>query len=180
MTEIWKAVVGFEGFYEVSSLGRVRSLDRLTTQKTKGGAYQTRRFKGKILSPALNRKRYNYRYVGLIVQGQQTLRRVAVLVAAAFIGPRPCGSVTCHVNGVSTDDRAENLRYDTPKNNTADMAVHGTKLMGETSPNARLTEAQVRLIKSSTAPADTLAARYGVHPGHINNIRRGERWAHVK
>lgn len=138
-----------------------------------------RRFKGRVLSPEINKKRHNYRYVNLCREGVQTLRRVAVLVAAAFIGPRPEGFVTCHENGISTDDRLNNLRYDTPKNNTADMIKHGTKLVGEQLSQSRLTETDVRHIKTCRLSAEALAYKYGVHPGHINNIRRGVRWAHV-
>lgn len=177
--ERWLPVVGFEGAYEVSDLGNVRSLDRDRLYISKTGGVSSARLKGRVLRPAINTKRGGYRYVNMRVDGQQTLRRVAVLVAEAFIGPRPEGLETCHNDGVALNDRGGNLRYDTPKNNTADKIAHGTHQRGEAVSTARLTEEIVRVIKYGRAPADVLAARYDVHPGHINNIRRGVRWAHV-
>jgi hypothetical protein len=178
--ERWRPVAGYEGLYEVSDFGRVRSLDRKVTQRGKRGCVMTRLLAGRVLSPATNRDRGGYRYVNLHVDGQQCLRRVAVLVAAAFLGPRPFGMETCHRNGVADDDRAENLRYDTPKNNAADRKAHGTHLCGEALPQARLTETDVREILTSSTASEVLAARFSVHPGHINNIRRGVRWSHVR
>lgn len=177
MTEIWKAVVGFEGAYEVSNLGRVRSLDRTIHTVSRRGLAHTKRLKGRVLKPMINKKRHGYRYVNLHRDNEQTLRRVAGLVSAAFIGPRPADKYTCHNDGIVTNDRADNLRYDTPKNNTADMEKHGTLLFGERQKNHILKTVDVEHILSCRTDAATLAARYGVHPGHINNIRRGVRRA---
>lgn len=92
MSEIWKPVVGFDGYYEVSNMGRVRSLDRVTPTGGRGDITgRTCLRRGKVLSPAVNKQRGNYRYVNLHMEGQQHQRRVCVLVAAAFLGPRPPG-----------------------------------------------------------------------------------------
>lgn len=136
--------------------------------------------KGVVLRAAINKKRGGYRQVNLQVGGKQTQRRVCVLVAAAFIGPRPHGQETMHINGDATDDRAANLRYGTPKENAADRERHGTVLKGEKVPWSRLTEADVRELLTGRERTEVAAARLGVHPGHVNNIRRGVRWAHVK
>ena len=179
--ERWLPVVGFEGLYEVSDLGRVRSLDRIVARGGRGDySGNTRLAKGRVLKPVINRKRGGYRYVNLLADGAQTLRRVCVLVLAAFVGPRPAGQETRHRNGNAQDDRLDNLLYGTPKENAEDRKRHGTHAQGETAPNARLTESIVKHILASKADAETLGARYGVHPGHINNIRRGARWSHVR
>lgn len=103
------------------------------------------------------------------------MRRVARLVMAAFFGPCPKGYEVCHNNGVSSDDGLDNLRYGTKAENAADRIRHGTSLAGEKHPSARLTGADVLDIRLSDLPAKVLAARFGVHPGHVNNIRRGVR-----
>lgn len=179
--ESWRAVPGFESSYEVSDLGRVRSLDRYVRCGGRGDyTDRTRLLKGRILSPMTNRKRGGYRYVNMQVDGRQTLRRVCVLVAAAFLGPRPPGKETRHLNGNAQDDRAVNLQYGTAKQNAADRVLHGTHLSGEKCPNARLTERDVRHILTCRSSADALSIKYGVHPGHINNIRRRVRWVNVR
>lgn len=179
MTETWRPVVGFEGSYEVSDTGRVRSLDRVIPAISKTGTPCTRRLRGVMLRPATNRQRGGYRYVSLHDVAGQHQRRVCVLVAAAFIGPRPEGFETCHGDGDPANDRAGNLRYGAPASNAADKKRHGTHQQGEDVSTARLREEEVRNILGSGAPSEALAARYGVHPGHINNIRRGARWGHV-
>jgi hypothetical protein len=106
--EIWKPVVGHPG-YEVSSLGNVRSSFR----------------GGRVLRPGVNRKRGGYRQVNL-AGGIQ--RRICVLVAAAFLGPRKEGQVARHKNGEPSDDRAENLEWGTQGDNNRDAVRHGTFL----------------------------------------------------
>jgi hypothetical protein len=62
-------------------------------------------------------KSNGYKYVTLYYKGRGKTRRVHTLVAEAFIGPRPDGMEVCHGNGTPTDNRAENLRWDTHKVN---------------------------------------------------------------
>ena len=176
--EIWKAIPGFEGGYEVSNLGRVRSIDRVIYADNRWGQSAPRTYPGKMLSPFTNKARGGYRYVNLRTAGGQKNCRVAVLVAAAFIGERPNGKQVAHRNGVATDDRPENLCYKTPLENTADKRVHGTHTSGETHSRARLTAAQVAEIRAQRrkTPQAILAARFSVSVGHINNIQCGIRW----
>lgn len=111
MTEEWRDVVGYEGEYMVSSLGRVRSMP--------GGKRHV-----KILKQGLSGKPGNqYALVGL--RGTDS-KAVHVLVAAAFIGPRPGRLDVCHNNGDRLDNRVENLRYGTRTENALDRNEHGT------------------------------------------------------
>lgn len=178
--EEWRAVVGFEGLYEVSSLGNVRSLDFYAVGmwgKSKTPYARVKR--GIVLSAYENKARGNYRYVNLKKGGKQHMRRVARLVAAAFIGECPDGMVVCHNNGISTDDLPGNLRYDTLKSNAADQFLHGKVAMGENSVLSKLTSDAVLEIRSTKGgPRKQLAAKYGVHKGHVTNIRCGRRRVH--
>lgn len=157
MGEHWKSVPGFEGRYEVSSEGRVRSLLR----------------GGRVLKPAVNRKRGGYRQVNL--QGGLQ-RRVCVLVAAAFLGPRSTGQQVRHLNGVTADDRADNLAYGTAAQNTQDRIAHGRTFSGERHPNARLTYNDVAVIRTSKDSRADLAAAFGVSRRHIDAVLAGRRW----
>jgi hypothetical protein len=120
VTERWLPVVGYEGYYEVSDLGRVRSFDRLIIDKR---GY--RRFHpGRILRAGLNT--VGYAQVNLCLPNQpQSIRLVHHLVLDAFIGPRPVKMERCHNNGISSDNRLVNLRYDTSSENGRDIVKHG-------------------------------------------------------
>lgn len=121
MTEVWRAVPGFEGFYEVSDLGRVRSLDRVI-RSSRGGGTQVAR--GRLLSPSIDGD--GRRVVSLSRDGRRRVRRVYQLVMEAFVGPCPPGMEVCHGDGVRTNDALSNLRYDTRGNNHRDQVRHGT------------------------------------------------------
>lgn len=118
--EQWKPVNGYEGIYEVSSHGRVRSLDRTVTHSNG----QVHRLKGKALRMTLNH--YGYPFVDLRNQGKRRVRTVHSLVAEAFIGTRPEGMEICHNDGNPTNNHAENLRYGTRSDNMLDRVEHGT------------------------------------------------------
>lgn len=113
---IWKPVEGYEGLYEVSDSGQVRSLP--------GG-----RRLGKILC-AIPRHKSGHLGVNLHKEGKRVTKHVHKLVAAAFIGPCPDGLVVCHgPNGVK-DNSVSNLSYGTTRKNAGEdyNRDHGHKL----------------------------------------------------
>lgn len=112
--ERWLPVVGYEGFYEVSDLGRARSLPRRTAKGLKGG----RILKG-------SRAESGHIAVMLSKHGSIRRRMVHQLVAEAFIGPRPLGQETRHLNDVPDDNRLVNLVYGTRSENAADALRNG-------------------------------------------------------
>ena len=115
----WKPVNGYEGIYEVSSHGRVRSVGRNVTYSSG----QVRRYKGKVRRTPLNQD--GYPRVNLSHQGEDKTRTVHSLVAEAFIGARPEGTQVCHSDGDPTNNHLDNLRYGTPSDNTLDRVKHG-------------------------------------------------------
>jgi|688.fasta_scaffold962742_2 hypothetical protein len=117
--EQWLPVVGYEGIYEVSDQGRVRSLDRIITYPD--GHEQTHMGKG--LSPWSDPQ--GRQQVTLTINSNTKSVRVHRLVLEAFIGPCPSGMVACHWNDDSTDNRLENLRWDTPLANAQDLRRNG-------------------------------------------------------
>lgn len=108
--EEWRPVPGYERTYEVSSLGRVRSLRRTTTP---GGIRKLR----------LNT--HGYVDVNLSQDNRVVTHRVHKLVMLAFCGPRPDGHEVRHLNGDPTDNRRENLAYGTVSENRLDITRHG-------------------------------------------------------
>lgn len=118
--ERWLPVPDYEGLYEVSDQGRVRSLPRGAA--TYGGRAWSRN--GQILKPAPSVG--SALTVGLSVGGERRTWRVHTLVLLAFVGPRPDGLQCCHGNGDFADNRLGNLRWDTPSSNMIDRFNHGT------------------------------------------------------
>lgn len=119
--EEWRPVVGFEGYYEVSNHGRVRTVEHYA-RKGHGGTRRLVKSRIRKAFPAYGG------HLGLILsRGPERIRgRVHVMVALAFLGPRPEGLDVCHNNGNPTDNRVENLRYDTKSSNMYDKQKHGT------------------------------------------------------
>ncbi len=179
--EEYRAIPGFEGLYEASDLGNIRSLG--TVQSGVWGRslkITTRINKGRVLKAYKNTQRGGYMYVNLHKDGRQHMRRVARLVMSAFKGVCPDGQQVAHENGICDDDRLANLAYKTPMQNTHDKYRHGTILSGERSPNVKLSDSDVRDIKASREKRKVIAERYDVHPNHITNIRCGLKRTNVK
>lgn len=113
-TERWLPVPGYEGLYEVSDLGRVRSLPR---QVGYG------RIKGRILKALPGRN--GYPRVNLWKDQRAKMHHVHSLVLAAFTGPRPEGYETRHLDGDRCNNTLANLSYGTPSENQHDKVRHG-------------------------------------------------------
>lgn len=119
--ENWKPVPGYEGRYEVSDQGRVRSLDRMG----RAGMHASRIYRGKLLRQSSGD--YGRRTVSLH-SGTEAgrSRTVHALVLEAFVGPRPEGAEACHGDGDASNNHLDNLRWDTHEANEADKKSHGT------------------------------------------------------
>lgn len=115
-TECWRAIPGYEGSYEVSTFGRVRSLDRVD--------HRGYRRTGRPIFPSCSR---GYFRLGLSdAKGKRKSYGVHVLVLLAFVGPRPNGYEGCHFDGDPSNNRLSNLRWDSRSENQKDRARHGT------------------------------------------------------
>lgn len=121
-TETWRPIPDWEGYYEASDHGRIRSVERMVY----AGGGRTRRNPSKVLAPQSNGRADDRRTVHLSRDGQVSSQRIAPLVLTAFVGPRPKGLECCHANGDEMDDRLENLRWDTRSGNLSDAVRHGT------------------------------------------------------
>ena len=117
MNESWQPIPGWEGFYEASDQGRVRSVERWVTRSAKGGSRSRHHHKGQVLSQFVGAKQTGRLSVGLNMQGKKKKMDVHCLVAYSFIGPRPEGFEIDHVNGNPLDNRACNLEYVTTQEN---------------------------------------------------------------
>jgi len=121
--EEWRPVVGYEGLYEVSTLGRVQSVDRWVVHRL-GETEYAHFYEGRTLAQGVARK--GYRTVGLSRHGVKKLFRVHRIVLEAFVGRRPAQMECRHKNGDPSDNRLVNLCWDTSSENNFDRVRHGT------------------------------------------------------
>jgi hypothetical protein len=179
--ECWLPVVGYEGLYEVSDMGRVRSIDRWV--EVPGWSPYLKR--GRLLTP--NPSTNGYLKVTLCSNrsGARAQETPAVhrLVLEAFRGPCPPGQEARHGPGGKQDNRLVNLTYGTKPENAGDKVRDGTHIHGTISVHARLTEQIVRECRSryaaKTATTVSLAAEFGVSQRAMWMVVNRKTWKHV-
>lgn len=173
--EIWKSIINYEGFYEVSNWGRIKSLQ-----------YHGK-IREKILKPCKNQNWKSIRFfVDLKKNNIKNRFYVHQLVATAFIGPCPPDMEVCHNDGDATNNFADNLRYGTHKENMQDMIKHGTNngkgLIGQENTRAILIDEQVleicKLINDGI-PFKVIAEKFNVSIPVISNIKCKRQWKHL-
>lgn len=116
------------------------------------------------------------RYGGSGTPRRQRFVSVHILVMRAFVGPPPEGMEVAHNDGDKLNCRLTNLRYDTPTGNNRDKERHGTKLLGEKNPYAKLTAELVRAIRSDQDRTEVVAKKHNIHPETVRHVRSGRRW----
>jgi len=165
--ETWKDIPGFEGVYQASDRGRIRSLTRP-------------RHPGRVLRQHVTAN--GYLHVQLSMGGKVMTKSVHRLVALTFLGEPPKGlPLVLHGDGVETNNRIENLRYGTQEQNLADRVTHGTSTRGECH-NALLTAESVREIRAGRETGMTyraLAEKFSVSISAVSNVLNGRSWAWV-
>ena len=175
--EVWKDIAGFEGAYQVSSLGRVRSVGRLLWFTSKLGRRCQRMSKTKLLSACDNGVGYDH--LALCRDGKVYDFVVHILVLNAFEGPCPAGMECMHGNGVRNDNRIGNLAWGTPSANNRMKKLHGTSNEGERNAQAKLEPSEALAIRSGFMSRQRAAIAYGVSPTTISDIRAKRTWRHV-
>lgn len=174
ITEIWKPVAGYEGLYEASSLGRVKSLERVVMKRHSSGAAMRQVYKERILQPLPNSEGYLVTKIGIL--GWKRKLGIHEMVLRAFSGEPKLGQITRHLNGNPSDNRPENLAWGTHFENMADRKRHGRyKKRGE-HVMAKLTQADVDYIRASSKSPKDLSAEFGIGFSQISRVRRNQSW----
>jgi hypothetical protein len=178
LQEIWLPVAGYEGAYEVSNFGNVRSLDRFARSHSNCEKWLT----GKVLKTKPSGK--GYRSVNLSANNVISTKYVHTLVAQAFIGDRPEGLHINHIDGNKLNNCVDNLEYCSPKDNARHAVKTGLRSYerGEKLPVAKLTEADIPMIRKRLLAGESqvaIAKDYGVHGTTIHYLSRGKTWSHA-
>ena len=164
--EQWKTVAEWPA-YEVSNLGRVRRQNRILVASWTGTV-------GK-----------QYLACGLCDGARRRCARVHILVAESFLGPKPMGLETAHLDGDRANNALNNLRYVTCSENNLHKREHGTMSRGEDRHNAKLTPEDVLDIRRRAAPRSrvngyaALAREYGISEQHAFKVANRKAWVHV-
>lgn len=181
MHEIWKPVIGYEGLYEVSNFGRVKSLDRVQV-RSNGKVICEHHIKGQILKPAMTGK-LPRRYPTVCICGKG--HKVHRLVAEAFIpNPNNLPQVN-HIDGNKENNRIDNLEWCDNRHNVLHAIETGLFPCGEQSSSSKLTASQVLEIRTICKKGDSefgikpLARKYGVAPRTIASIIEERKWKHI-
>lgn len=169
MTERWKNITGYIGYYQVSNLGNVRRI--------KFGS-------GVIRGPKTKSAHKNgYLYVHLSVQNQSRHYSIHRLMAIEFLGLPPTDKHEVrHLDGNRHNNVIGNLAWGTRKENALDMVKHGRagRACGEKSGMSKLTENQVLIILSSPKSNEELAEQFNVVSSTISEIIHRRTWKHIK
>lgn len=177
--EIWAPVPGYDGSYEVSTLGRVRSMARTITvlSKTRSGVARhiQRRLSERLIGENVSPLGYTRVRLG------DELHFVHRLVLTTFVGPRPDGHICRHLDGDQSHNHLTNLAWGTTRENSADTDIRGTRPLGAARPNAKLSDRCIPAIRTAcrTFPTAVVASAFGVCRSSILQIQRGITWAHV-
>ena len=179
MTEIWKTIPDYEG-YEISSLGRVRSVDRFI--KYKNGKICLH--KGKLKIPQVNNA--GYAQVSLYINKKAKICYIHRLVAFAFL-PKPKDNQTQvdHIDCEKLNNNINNLRWVSPSENIKFRQINhpNAQARGENAGNAKLTNTEVRTIIERFNNGETISQvqrDYSfIGKVHMGRIYAGERWAHL-
>lgn len=178
--EIWKSISGYEGLYEVSTLGNVRSIDRIVQSR-----WGDCKIKGRILKPGATKQ--GYLFVVLCKDGIMKTLRKGRLVALAFI-PNPENKPEVnHKKGIKSDDRVTELEWSTPSENVihARDKLHMNNFFSKRNAPANqiLTDAKVIEIRSryknEKITQVQLGKEYGVTNAAIYLIIKRKNFSHV-
>ena len=179
MSEIWKDIPDFEGLYQVSNMGRVRSVDRVVTFKDGG----MRKLKGKVLKSYLNN--VGYELLKLSNDGRGNTKTVHRLVLETFKPHVNMNDLQVnHIDGNKSNNHLTNLEWVTARDNI--LHAHDLGLIknrGEDSPRAKLSKADVLEILQRLDTGEMhkdIGLDYGVSRRCITDINTGRRWRAVK
>lgn len=165
--ELWRPVFGYEGYYEVSNLGGIKSLH-----------------KGKVRIRSLGKDTDGYYQVDLYKNGDGSgkVKKVHILVLEAFVCPRPVGMMGLHNDGNPQNNHLTNLRWGTQSENEQDKKNHGTDGCGSRNGSAKLGEndvIEIRRLLSLGVTQVNIASQFKITQAQVSQIKLRIKWSHL-
>lgn len=177
--EEWRSVKGFEGYYEISSFGRIKSLDRRVTfshHKNTNTLIQ-----GQLLKTHFNRR--GYVIVGLKKEGKHYPKKIHRLVAEAFIENDQNLPQINHKDGIKLSNSSVNLEWCTNTENRDHAIEKGLiDFKGEKSHKCTITESEAKEIKTRLKMGHRnvdIHRSMNISLGVIEHIKYGNSWTHI-
>lgn len=189
--EVWKDVVGYEGIYQISNTGRVKSLARANTYfNPYAGRDCTRFYQERLMKLKLSRTGYVVAHLRDEANSKESWPPVHRLIAEAFIENPNDKPTVNHKDGVKANNHLSNLEWATHSENTQHAFDTGLakpcrtqkSRVGSASHQAKLTEQQVLEIRQLREDGMTLvsiAGRYGIVFSQVDRICKRESWKHI-
>lgn len=179
MQEIWKDIPNFENLYQVSNYGRIKSLSRTNLVQYKDGSIRNKHTKEKILSLY---DRGGYLHIKLCKNSIYTTYRISRLVLTIFNRPPKPGEDACHFPDKNTyNNNITNLVWASRQENISHTNIHGTRLLGEKTNNAKLSTQDIITIRKLQGKKSSkeLSSIYKVSSATINRIWARKIWRHI-
>lgn len=172
--EEWKDINGYEGFYKVSNLGNIKSVDRIIQRKT-----SEMKIKGRQMSQYLGNR--GYPMINLCINGRCKRHLVHRIVATAFLSNPLNKSYVNHIDGNKQNTNLKNLEWSTPKENSIHAHVNGLANVGrgEKQHSAKLTVDKVKYIRESSKTIKELSMMFNVSKQAIRDVKMKRSWKHV-
>lgn len=175
--EIWKDIVGYEGKYRVSSLGKILSLAREIKTRWPN-TKRARVCDERILTPGVDGG--GYLHVVLHKDSKKSTRKIHNLVTSAFFGPKLTNHQVHHIDGNKRNNSVSNLVY--VRSDIHNSFEHKGKFSGEKNCKAKLTESQalevIELLNQGCSRR-LISEKYGIHTDTVCNIATRKTWRHL-
>ncbi len=166
--EIWKDIPSYEGKYQASTLGRIKSLERTIHSSNQVSSFDIT-IKARILQPG---KRDKCGHLSVVLNNPRKSFSVHQLVMLVFVGAPPSGCCVLHNNGNPADNRLSNLRYDTQSENIIDVFRQGRAWKKLSAEDAE----QIKFGLYCKFSCRELGEMYGVAHQTISKIKNGVRF----
>lgn len=172
--EEWKDIKGYEGFYKVSNLGNIKSVDRIIKRKT-----SEMKIKGRQMSQCLGNS--GYPMINLCINGSCKRHLVHRIVATAFLSNPLNKAYVNHIDGNKQNTNLKNLEWSTPKENSIHAHVNGLANVGrgEKQHSSKLTVDKVKYIRESSKTIKELSMMFNVSKQAIRDVKMKRSWKHV-
>ena len=171
--EIWKDIESYEGIYQVSNYGKIKSLKRNVLMKGKFNYFKEE----KILNPSTHKN--GYLAIGLTKENKTKTFKVHRIVALHFIDNFLNKPEINHIDSDKSNNNVLNLEWCTSKENKEHAVKNKLNAFGEKSSGSKLTEKEVLEIRESNLSPTELSEKYKVNKGSISSIKNRKTWNHI-